>query len=1491
MFKKVLLSMFVFSGVFVVTTASAIEITTEFDGKIKETKCGYELSNSDTEIYEKYNISSSVCGYSIKENGSNYYSTSVPLDEGNRHFIQIQEWIKAGNTVISAYPEVTINNEKIFSYDDMSSIYDKSYYNLISNCSENYMSSNESDNLDICYSSTYNNYFTYEYNPSYKKQFIGNTKTVTIDEDGSLEIKIKSGEMPENNIRVVKSNNDMYAMDMAYGGYSTGTLTQKYNDGYYIITYTPIKNKSGNNIETFILTDGTFAKAITINIKEINDKPLLDVYSFNNYDYISKKDENKNTYNQIKYILEDGLSYIKSNNYGYDVYSAESQCKDNYQFPGMRLVMENEVSLINKIFNIARTYYIVEDKNNTSNQYNNNYDSNKPLICANESQILINNSMSSGEVQKIVLNYYDIEDDSVSFGFVDVDGNSIVPNIDGVILEIDEKILTISISDDFSGELNLSSIYLKATEIDTNIPLSSNLVALPIITVNKKPYILQSDDKITNSNIYSLNFKNEKDTKKITNFSVEYPFDSNDTTATRHGSSVKIYSVPSYENKLIHRSIEFYVSNATTIKSSSKKNSAQKINISEVYQDKLNDTNIGFDSRWFNILAPKTANYDIVFKQQNIGTALVKKDKDQDAFINIIIYDKDKTPIGSRKYNANTNELISIALKENEEYFLSLELENIVQYKYYLSILKQNELYDEDIIIKSDGKSIFKFVVPESTTYDYIINANNQVESKIYIGTVIDDKYLLKTNNNKYIKSKISLKSGIYTLELKSKIGEKVDFLLSNSNSKEEIEPNNTIQTATKIDNSYFKAFYKVGEDDYFSFKADGQFKLIIGGLYGTNADEYKNTIFTIKLYNASGDEVDSTIESISSSDVYYDFNHPSGIYYAKFSSDHDSDFEYTIQGNNISEVSLSQIDKIYNKKYEEYILNKIINLDDVTIKENTDSGEMIIIAGDANNPSDPLYNATQNLSKNFYKKMLLRGLDHKDIYYINETNQKIDIDNDGIFDDIIDENNPTAKKFYDAIINMSNSNKHGPLYIYMVDHGSNGSFKIKSNEIVKASNLKVAINKFREKTKRPVYVIIEACKSGSFIPVLTNNNQDKNIVVITSSKIGELSFVDKFGNVSFSKFLANNILAGNSFQEAYDFAIQKMNALGKPYSMQTPQISIANQNLLDYRVGGDFAAASMDTISIDSYFGKNLTTLDNTSLDIYLKISGTSAINRIWATIIPPNYKVPTVADDVFDTPDLNKYDINLLFNNDTKQYETTYDLDSLVDGQYILTYYIEDSDSNIVSKTILLQHGDINEQDPIEKDPEVEYQNDNNTNNEEIESQLNISTGWNLVSLNTVNNLYVSNIDSSKYESIWKYSNNTWSIYSNDDDILSLAKKQNIATFDTILPYEGFWIYAKKDFTILEEKSPRFDIYENFTSHLYYGWNLLGNGSDTSVEKISQKIQEDGLKLLYTWYYKNNKWYAKSSSVIIQNTLNNNGINSIDKVPQNKGFWVFIN
>jgi|GEM_PF-1701659 len=204
-------------------------------------------------------------------------------------------------------------------------------------------------------------------------------------------------------------------------------------------------------------------------------------------------------------------------------------------------------------------------------------------------------------------------------------------------------------------------------------------------------------------------------------------------------------------------------------------------------------------------------------------------------------------------------------------------------------------------------------------------------------------------------------------------------------------------------------------------------------------------------------------------------------------------------------------------------------------------AGYAIIVEGKiSNNEGLDSHNKTTN---RIYKTLKDRGFTDANIYYLNYDSLQTGIVVDGA---------PTKAAVQNAIttwaLNRLNA-AAAPFYLIMVDHGNPNAFYI-NNETITPSDLngwmntlETGLNASAKLERRAV--IIGACYSGSFIPVLSKNGR----LIITSAAADEESYKgpQEPDNIRSGEFFIDELFKdlgrGYSFRDSFVSATDKTEA------------------------------------------------------------------------------------------------------------------------------------------------------------------------------------------------------------------------------------------------------------------------------------------------------------------------------------------------------------
>jgi hypothetical protein len=126
------------------------------------------------------------------------------------------------------------------------------------------------------------------------------------------------------------------------------------------------------------------------------------------------------------------------------------------------------------------------------------------------------------------------------------------------------------------------------------------------------------------------------------------------------------------------------------------------------------------------------------------------------------------------------------------------------------------------------------------------------------------------------------------------------------------------------------------------------------------------------------------------------------------------------------------------------------------------------------------------------------------------------------------------------------------------------------NQENLAAAQLNGFIDAFQTATNRQVIVVIEACKSGSFVNDLYTPGQNRIVVTSTND---QYQFLSPLGSDSFTQFFMDKLWEGDSIHTAFTKAAQKLTNMGRPYNQQVPKLvnELAANSVM---IGGNFPVA-----------------------------------------------------------------------------------------------------------------------------------------------------------------------------------------------------------------------------------------------------------------------------------------------------------------------------
>ena len=308
-----------------------------------------------------------------------------------------------------------------------------------------------------------------------------------------------------------------------------------------------------------------------------------------------------------------------------------------------------------------------------------------------------------------------------------------------------------------------------------------------------------------------------------------------------------------------------------------------------------------------------------------------------------------------------------------------------------------------------------------------------------------------------------------------------------------------------------------------------------------------------------------------------------------------------------------------------------------------------IIVAGGGPYAGNNLWDATEMNANYAYRALTYQGFTKDTIYYLS-SDTDLDLDGNGKPDDV-DADATNADLQY-AINTWAQDAEN--LFIYMVDHGGNGTFRMGATEILQATDLDTWLDGLQQNISGSVTMVYDACESGSFLPLLLPP-AGKQRILATSTSVGEESIFVGNGTVSFSFLFWGHIFNGDSF---YDAFVNAKSSVGTTYD-QIPLLDANGNGVGNEKADKD--AANLIKVGNETKSAGDVPVIGGvspaqaldgaTSATIYAEqVIDADGISRVWAVITPPGYSSGSTETPVTDLPTI---DLKSVGNN---RYEATY-------------------------------------------------------------------------------------------------------------------------------------------------------------------------------------------------------------------------------------------
>jgi len=310
-----------------------------------------------------------------------------------------------------------------------------------------------------------------------------------------------------------------------------------------------------------------------------------------------------------------------------------------------------------------------------------------------------------------------------------------------------------------------------------------------------------------------------------------------------------------------------------------------------------------------------------------------------------------------------------------------------------------------------------------------------------------------------------------------------------------------------------------------------------------------------------------------------------------------------------------------------------------------------IIIAAGGVARSNTLWPYTNELTFDFYRLMLAKGLKKDDIHFITFSRDH-DVDDDGIADSIEKDLDVTVRTIEWAFEwAQKEVNPGKPLFIFISGHGGQGIIELnrKTGETITGEQLRGFLNRIQPDV--PEVVVIEACYSGSLIESISGRNR----VIITSTAKESPAYVIKEN--SFARQFIRASRQITDLQKAFELSSDRLLADFKGQAEQSPQLDDDGDRIANTTRDGALAgtipysfltAAAPPTIMATS----GAQDINGTCAHVWIKMSSLEAqVKKVSALVLPPDYKPATIQGEGITIPEIKE--IPFAWNRSEERWE----------------------------------------------------------------------------------------------------------------------------------------------------------------------------------------------------------------------------------------------
>ncbi len=342
---------------------------------------------------------------------------------------------------------------------------------------------------------------------------------------------------------------------------------------------------------------------------------------------------------------------------------------------------------------------------------------------------------------------------------------------------------------------------------------------------------------------------------------------------------------------------------------------------------------------------------------------------------------------------------------------------------------------------------------------------------------------------------------------------------------------------------------------------------------------------------------------------------------------------------------------------------------------------QALIIAGSGPqlpNGINHIWKSSLALADWAYLALTLQGYQAEDIRYLSADGKPRDADGDG-------DNDVNATATLETVEEMLTQWAGGveQLVVYLVGHGGVESFQLERNRDLTPRQLNDWLNSAQSRLTQDqrgepgkLTLILDACKSGSFIPALAADN--RYVVTSTSADL-DAKIANQNGSNSFSYHFWNQIgfkdgWLSTAFQQARQAMSGELVARGKKQTaMLDADGSGGETSPNDYAVVDNYCYGDCDPHASTAIVIESVSPLEelNGNIKAKLKVRASKTVEKAWVTIQRPDYHFPSDGTAVSSVLQLN-----LTCQDSTCEAEYN---NFNINDFYPVSFYVQDRDDNV--------------------------------------------------------------------------------------------------------------------------------------------------------------------------------------------------------------------